>query len=67
MAAPVAERRCGFRGLAEGTVERRPVFRGVGDDADLIEPALVERRSDGPDATVHHVGRRDEVGAGHGV
>ena len=33
----------------------------------LLEAALVERLPDGGDAAVHHVGRRDEVGAGDGV
>ena len=33
----------------------------------LLEPALVERCADGADAPVHHVGRRDEIGARDGV
>ena len=33
----------------------------------LLEAALVERPADGADAAVHHVRRRDEVGAGDGV
>ena len=33
----------------------------------LLEAALVERLADRADAAVHHVGRRDDVGAGRGV
>ncbi len=33
----------------------------------LEKPACVERRADGGDAAVHHVGGRDDVGSGAGV
>ena len=67
MAAAVAELRRGVGGLAERAVEPRAVLRRVRHDADAVEAALVERRADGGDASVHHVRRHHEVGAGRGV
>ena len=63
----IAERGCRIGGVAERTVERRAVLRGVGHDRDLAEAGVIEHVADAADAAVHHVGRRDDVGAGGGV
>ena len=63
----IAEGRRRIGRLAERAVERRTVLRRVRHDRRLREPRLVERRADAADAAVHHVGRRDDVGAGRGV
>ena len=52
---------------AERAVEGRGVLRAVADQARLDEIGVVERGPDRADAAVHHVGRRDEVGARLGV
>ena len=67
MRAAVAERRRRIRGVAEGTVERRAVLRRVRHDRDLREAGVVQRFADPANAPVHHVRRRDDVGAGRGV
>ncbi len=54
-------------GAAERAVERRGVLRAVADQARLEQARLVEGAADRPDAAVHHVGGRDEVGACLGV
>ena len=65
--AAVAELRRRRGRVAERTVERRTVLGRVRHDRDVLEPALVERLADRADAAVHHVRRRDDVGAGGGV
>ena len=67
MRPPVAELRRRAGRVAERPVERRAVLRRVRHDRGVLEAALVERLPDGADAAVHHVRRRDDVGAGRGV
>src|SRR6266436_7147323 len=67
VAAAIAELRGGLRGFAERAVEAGAVFRGVGKNGGVFEFVLVEFFADGGYATVHHVGRGDDVGAGAGV
>ena len=67
VAAPVAERRRAVGRLAERAVERGRVLRGVREDRRLLEAVVVERLADRGDAAVHHVARRDDVGARLGV
>ena len=50
--------------FAERAVEGRSVFRRVGHDLHVDEPFRVQRRADGADPAVHHVGGGDDVGAG---
>ena len=59
VAAAVAERRRRLGGLAERPVERRGVLGRVRDDR-RVGQLLADRA----DAAVHHVARRDDVGAG---
>ncbi len=59
--------RGGLRGFAEGAVKAGAVFGGVGKNGNVFEFVLVEFFADGGDATVHHVGRSDDVGAGAGM
>ena len=63
VAAAVAEggRRVGR--LAERAVEGGGELGGVGEDRQVVEALVVERRADRADAPVHHVARRDHVGA----
>ena len=63
----VAELRRRRRGIAERAVERRAVLRRVRHDRGVLEAALVERPPNRADAAVHHVRRRDDIGAGHRV
>ena len=58
VAAAVALLRRRLGHVAEGAVEGRRVLRGVGDDR-----RLGQRLADRTDAAVHHVARRDGVGA----
>src|SRR3546814_10284041 len=44
--------------------EGRGIFGGVAHDLDMAEALGLERLSDRPDAAVHHVAGRDDVGAG---
>src|SRR3984957_20058003 len=63
IAAAVAELRSGLRGFAERAVEARAILRGIRQDRDIFEAILVELRANRAHAAVHHVGRRDHVGA----
>ena len=67
-AAPVAELRRRNR-RRRGTGRRTPSSTSPSSDMMPVpsKPRCVERRADGGDAAVHHVGRRHEVGAGLGV
>ncbi len=67
VAAPVAERRRRVGRLAERAVEGGGELRRVGHDRRLGEALVVERVADRADAAVHHVARRDDVGAGAGL
>ena len=53
--------------VAERTVEARGVLGRVREDARVDVARLLERVADRADAPVHHVRRRDDVGAGLGV
>ena len=64
VAAAVAEGRRRVGGLAERAVEGGGELGAVGDDRRVAEALVVERGADGADAAVHHVARRDHVGAG---
>src|SRR3546814_14246192 len=50
--------------VAERAIEGRGIFGGVAHDLDMAEALGLERLSDRPDAAVHHVAGRDDVGAG---
>lgn len=39
----------------------------IGENAGMDMAVAVERRADRADASVHHVGKRDDVGAGFGM
>src|SRR5258706_995430 len=67
VAAAVAELWRGLGGFAKGTVKAGAVFGGVGKNGDVFEFVLVEFVADGGYAAVHHVGGRDDIGAGAGV
>ena len=67
VAAAVAELRRRVGGLAERAVEGRGRLGGVGEDGAPPRAGLVERPADRGHAAVHHVGGRDDVGAGPGV
>ncbi len=67
VAAAVAELRGRLGGLAEGAVEGGGVLGAVGDDRHAGVALLVELVADRADPAVHHVARRDRVGAGLGV
>ena len=68
MRASIAGRRSRVRGIAERPVESRRELRGVGQDADRFGKALlIERIADDANASVEHVGWRDEVGARSGM
>ena len=54
-------------GIPERTVVGRGVLGGVGDDDDVLEVVVVEQFAHGADAAVHHVARRNCVGAGLGI
>ena len=60
----------GFTGAADGVAERavegRSELGGVGEDARAGVAGGIESFADGFDASVHHVGRGDEIGAGLG-
>ena len=43
------------------------VLGGAGHDLDVDEAVLLQRSPDGTDTTVHHVGRRDDIGTRSGV
>ena len=53
--------------VAERTVERRRVLRGVGEDRGGVEAGVVERLADGEDLAVHHPRRRHDVGPRTGL
>ena len=61
------ERRVGADRIPERPVEGRGVFRRIGHDLHVVEAGVVEAAADRADAPVHHVGRRDDVGAGLGL
>ena len=67
VAAAVAEGRRRVGRLAERAVEGRGELGAVGEDRRVAEAVLVERGADGADAPVHHVARRDHVGARGGL
>ena len=67
MTATIAELRCRIRRIAERTVEAGTVLRRIRHDGRLLVSSLVERPSDGGDAAIHHVRRRDDVSASHRV
>src|SRR5579859_6209371 len=67
VAAAVAELRRGLRGFAERTIKTGAIFRGVGKNGDIFKFMFVEFFPNGGDAAVHHVGWRDDVGAGASV
>ena len=64
VAAPVAELRCRFGGIAEGPVERSGELRGVAENRRVREVGVVQRAADRAHAPVHHVARRHDVGPG---
>ena len=51
-------------GLAERTVEARGILGRVGENAGVHQARRLERRANGADAAVHHVGRGDHVRSG---
>src|SRR3972149_2106413 len=55
---------------AEGAVEGGRLLRRINHDRRLAEAAVIQRVANGRHAPVHHVGRRDDIGArlrmGHG-
>ncbi len=53
--------------VAERAVEAGGVLGGVGEDAGMDVPGLLQRPADGADAPVHHVRGRHHVGTGLGV
>ena len=59
----VTEPRRAVGGVPERPVERGRELRGVREDRRLHETAAVEVLTDRGDAPVHHVRRRDDVGA----
>src|ERR1700683_72864 len=63
VAAAIAKLRRGLGGLAKWAVEAGTIFGGVGKNGDVFELVLVEFGANGGDAAVHHVRRRDDVGA----
>src|SRR5216684_5134083 len=67
IAAAVAELRHGLGGFAEGAVKSGAVFSGVGKNRNVFEFVFVEFFANSGNATVHHVGGRDDIGAGAGV
>ena len=68
VAFPVAKRRAGAGGVAEGAVETAGEFSGVGHQDDLVcDAGFDELEFDGADAAVVHVGWCDAMGAGFGV
>ena len=50
--------------IAERPVEGGGVFGRIGHDLHVEEALRVERLADRPDPSVHHVGGRDDIGAG---
>src|SRR5260370_3397073 len=64
VAAAIAELGRGLRGFAEGAVKAGAVLGGVGKNGDVFKFMLVEFFADGGDAAVHHVGGRNDIGAG---
>src|SRR3546814_12542271 len=50
--------------VCSSDLEGRGIFGGVAHDLDMAEALGLERLSDRPDAAVHHVAGRDDVGAG---
>src|SRR5260370_42622417 len=57
----------GLRGFTEGAVKAGTIFGGVGKNGNVFEFMFIEFSADGGDASVHHVGRSDDVGAGAGM
>lgn len=57
----------GIECATERAVEGGGVFRGVGEDGDVLEAFVVEGGADGGDAAVHHVAWGDDVCASAGV
>ena len=53
--------------VAVRTVEGRGVFGGIGHDHRVLEVRAFQRRAQLADAAVHHVGGRQDVGAGLGL
>ena len=58
------QRLCRSDGVAERPVKGRGIFRRIGHDRHVGEVRRVERLADCADASVHHVGWRDDVAAG---
>ena len=67
VATAVAERRRRVRRIAERPEERRGELGRVGHDRRVGQTVVVERRTDGADAPVHHVAGGDHVRAGAGL
>ena len=67
VAAPVAELRRAFGGLAERPVKCRRKFGRIAHDRRVGKTVLVQRRADGGHAPVHHVARRNDVRASLGM
>jgi hypothetical protein len=63
----LAQARRGADGVAEWAVEAGGVLGRVREDARVDEAGGLERVPDRADASIHHVGGRDHVGAGLGV
>ena len=61
------EQPAGADRLAVGAVEGGGELGRIGHDADILVAGRVERLADGADAAVHHVGGRDDIGAGLGL
>ena len=57
----------GTHGVAERTVVGAGVLGGVGHYARVDETFILEALADDADAAVHHVGGRNDVGAGSGL
>ncbi len=53
--------------IAERAVVAGGVLGGVGHDLGVDEAILFQRGTDGADAAIHHVGRRDDIDPGLGV
>ena len=61
------ERRIAADGVAERPVEGRGIFCRIGHDLRIEETLGIEAGADRRDPAVHHVGRRDDIGAGAGL
>src|SRR5512146_2046041 len=56
-----------FRRLPEWTVERGSIFHGIRKDRQVVITRVVERGSDGPDHSIDHAARRNDVRATFGM